>query len=658
MPAETTTTVKETEPTQPFQVRMVVTGKKGFAPVIDRGNGEEKIIVLGNGLRDVKPGTPVAVTSFEEKEKVIVAEGYPLTDRMIILVELPLGYGPKAKIVGPKSETLRDSPGFNDIAEVITTITQTSWSEGQTYGGDASYVLIKKECETEALKRMVWQKFLLTFRDQLGLAEIMKEAPKNVRDEDLAETWKYQGTPLFTESMVGHEKDLEEIIKRHLAPMAVYDRMVKRREIVFQMKDKDDNPDFQITFSDCWQQHRERFLEICKNMAQVTPETVIKFLLETESSFPGPNDGLEALGKPEIVAEAREWSRFNPEATKLLSRANHKIVFELPPNVQKRLFISDMARRYLELGRKPASVEEIIDFSYIESLYPPKVEIPGLGQRVIHYSTDGALKRVFADIELAPEEVLEAESFPKLPQKEGNWLTIWRVKTKYRGSVRDGFEKTQELTRAGLLEEAFETAKPSLPQEASEFWADNDKNSLPQWPEPKVIGQVKNAGEVKAWPEKFLVTEKGIETQGWVHNEKDIAKAKSGLELAIEVRQARRNELPPLYCPKCQGEMAVVTTIGNYNREEIRLGCPSCGDKQGYPSSNYDKLVHLKNPENSRGEAGYSFEFSQYGIITGDGAYRRSATEEELNRLEIAIYRLSLSKKEPFTFLRTKPSGK
>lgn len=618
-----------------LEVREIAAAEEGRGPSLVRETGE-KVVLPGPGLSGLQPGTPVAIVSFAEKGKVKIASGFPLADRMVIRGYQGLGYGEEAVIVGASMPKKVSTPNLEGMVEKVTELNRTSWYSGQTSGGTLRYYLIKREAEEEVRQRFAWSAFLAVISRELGLSDIMGRAP-NVPDEELAE-WKFQDSALqaffrpsddrqpVAGNMVGRDEALAQIIRRHLVPMVIYRRMIERGEAK-----ADFDPHLQGWR--LWDQHRQAFTKKW-GPAEVCAHRVLDFLLETTSSFPGPQDGLGELGTPQQVAKARQWSK-SEEASRLLEEAN-KYAYQYPPLFPNKFSASELAKAYLRKGGVP-QLEDVVDLALVEQNYPAKVGVPNVGVRPVKYEWDGIYEVMKATIQLAPQEALVA-SVPDIPGKHS-----LGVETPY-GWGRIG--EMRERARLGLLREAFLAAKASLPQEDPEWWKESGDNPLPHWPAPKVLGQVENAGVVEAYPAFFQVTSEGIRALGWAHGESQVENARKSFDRAVAVWQARRGVLPLVPCPKCGKQMEVA--LGS-EHEERYLKCLACSHTLKYPRfsvyhGHHGVLHVLWLREGEHGGVGGNFDLRE-GVWTGSYANARRATLEELDQVEIGLAQLDVYSK-------------
>jgi len=650
--AEAPREVNRTEVTDPHaQIRIITRGDSGKGPLVDRGR-DEPVIIPGKGLKDLPPGTPVVIYRVDRPEgkHFWVAEGEPIEGRVVVV-----GYRDRSR---ESKAALAQKTGYvsglsidPDWVEMETEIDKTWWADGILGGGIQTYSLIKPDREAEVREQFSWGLFKDIAIKGLGFDRLVREAPADMTDEEILSKWVPEESQLQVffaptapdRKIAGHMLDQEkgtvaEITRRHLAPIVVWLRRIARGEITGYEKAP--------SIEEWLAQHREAFTQQ-NGPSQVNREAVISYLLASRSEFPDPNGGLETMGEMEAVAAARAWSH-GKEAAAVVEGAN-KERKQYPTIFSEKLTLSAAAKRHLELGRPPA-LEDLVDRKKIEELYPPEVELPGVGKVTVQYSRKGEGGQV-GTIHLSPAQTLAAESDPEIPGRECLFV--------YSDEVSSNFVPPQSLveqkrrTAKYLSREVFREKKGGLPFIQEGWWENKPGNELPAWPPGRVVGEVKGVGEVLAYPYIYRATANGITAVGWTQSEKEVDVARKKFEQAREVWEARRGEAEAI-CGQCGGKMVKVE--GEWaGSKKTSFKCGSCEKAPEYPfiSDRYNsrrggRVVEVYFANTQATSFGESFDLSENGPMTGPvhGVGQRPATLDEIDRLEIAAAKFGLANDE------------
>ncbi|OGM19335.1 hypothetical protein A2771_03710 [Candidatus Woesebacteria bacterium RIFCSPHIGHO2_01_FULL_38_26b] len=528
-------------------IRRIEKGKGGNL-TLGRGR-EEKVILWDNSLPQLPPGTLVAVTLYDEKEKVRIARGFSLKDRMILDFHSGAKGGQNYYMAGEEYATHLTIPKAwieakgNEQDHTYWVSVSSSMS-----GYHSRYELVREEKE-EVIKRMfVWSAFADILENSLGLRDIYNESsPKaDVPDSELPEKWKYEDkfvnalfrpanpSALIAGNMAGKSEDLKTIIEKHFVPMKIWQRKIERGEIEGVEK---------FNFHTAFRQHANDFFTSFKSPKDVEPEAVLKFLLERETKFPWREgeDGYDIFGVPIKEREIIDWSfeRFG-EAEELRDKLIKHLV-DHPQAIIGKYKPGDFYSFWMENGRKP-EIGDFVDFDKVNELYPDKIEVPGIGKRKVRYrveqlGSDG--ERHIATLSINEADLFNMTGLPVIKGAEA--IEVWGKPVMDEGELSKHKRYRREILFEQKLKDYLKEEKPDSEQV---LWS-NENDDPPKWEVPKTIEIVEGVGDLKVYPNNIVVTIDGIVSLGIIGDwdEKATKEAKEDFELMAEVWRARRGQL-------------------------------------------------------------------------------------------------------------------
>ncbi len=570
---------REERESEILDIRVVERGKKGSL-VLERGM-DEKVIIWDRKFPIFEEGTPVAVTHFEEKDRVRIARGFSLADRMVVkeIYSVRMGFPRLKSLVGGNIRTSfwlpREWTEFRTAKQ-----DHRGYSRGSVTGYDLWYLLVKPEKEEVVRKLFIWNRFMDIVYGKLGLSDMLNQYIqsrnaagvnwKSFSLEQIRQDWRFDpeaeryrimwgpGNPNggLPGNMLNFEVLAQKIIDDYLAlTLFLYAR---RETSSFRVEEILDN----VLEKKVARKLFESLLDK-DSWQEMDKQWVVNFLAansdEIEIDLNNRNGNI--FGLSEVEASAWYWVP-GKEAKELASEVNK--YWNTYPKAVRRGFTDRevLYERYVELGRKPR-IEDFVDMRVIEMDYPSRIKILGIGECRIKYKPtrkDHLAELIFErgnDIGDWKEQlwwerrmVMRIRRLPELPAGASGFEIVYKVVknendlTELKKSLRERF--WQEQLKATLRSDGEKREEVIWNEEIGIDNIESIPNGIPA----KELGEDKDFGRGRVLPKHVLVTRKGLRFVGVIGewDEEAIKKVRDEWELVVKLWKARLGEKELIFC--------------------------------------------------------------------------------------------------------------